>query len=70
MGEQLAEGIGHMDHTDIGRTGVCRGEGLADHLGGQRAQIAAFTLHIAGEVALVTPEDPHVGGHVDRRYYN
>ncbi len=42
---------------------ACRVQGLADDLGRQVGEIAALARQVAGVVALVAAQDPHVGAH-------
>ena len=62
-GEHLAEGVGYVDHTDVGGINHRIGQGLIHHLAGQVGEIPALPAQIPGEIALVSTEDPHVRTH-------
>ena len=62
-GEQLSEGVGDVNHADVGGVDHRVGQGLVHHLAGQIGEIPALPAQIAGEVALVSTEDPDVRTH-------
>jgi hypothetical protein len=59
-GEHLAEGIGHMDHPDVGGVDPGRGECVVHHFGRQVGEVMTFTGEVAREIALIAAEDPDV----------
>ena len=62
-GEQLAEGVGDVNHTDVGGINHRVGQGLIHHLAGQVGEIPALPAQIPDEIALVSTKDPHARTH-------
>ena len=60
LGEQLAERVGDVHDVDVGGIQACVVECRVDDLGGQLGEAQAFAVEVAGEVALIAAEDPHI----------
>jgi hypothetical protein len=60
-GEQLAEGIGHVDHFDVRGVDSGRDQRVVHHIGGQVREVVAFAGQVSREIGLIAAEDPDVG---------
>src|SRR5262249_37675150 len=58
-GEHLTEGVGDMDHSDVGGVHLRRGKRVLDDLCGQGREVAVLFAEVASEIALVAAENPH-----------
>ena len=59
-GEHLAEGIGDVNHLDVGGVDPGCRERVGHHFGGQVGEVMAFAGEVAREIALIAAEDPDV----------
>jgi hypothetical protein len=62
-GEELAEGVADVDRADLGARDAGRGERALDDLPDEAVEPDALAGEVAGEIALVTSEDPDSSGH-------
>jgi len=60
-GEHLAEGVGHVNHRNVGGVNSGRRECISHYFGRQIRVVTALAGEVAREVALITAEDPDVG---------